>query len=351
MKRTFWIIAFSMFWTFGNAQSYYFATVYSPVGCAYTYEISIVVRMDSVKVTNIYFDDGTNGSFAFEAYFSYQNVFVNSTLPAGNFFTYDISLFTTNPAITPNVLTNDIGTVPIQTGGAGGFSSLNNPTYNTSATRLALVSGGVYSDPVILRDLLYDSATIHINLPCLDTVLETNDTGTLPVLWSDPTASVNGDEVSLSWETYMEQNNLGFSVERSLEGANWRQVSFIGSKAPGGNSDQTLSYLFKQTESFGGKYFYRIIQKDLDGRYVVSNTVTVELYNQSNANVLKVYPNPTLDAIYLRQLPSNTRYMITDINGRVVLQGNYRDRIDVSILRPGLYLIQINGKVSRFVVL
>lgn len=130
-----------------------FPVVHSPAGCTYTYDIAITIQLDSVNVTNIYFDDGINGSFAFRAYFSYNNVFSNSTLPTGSFFTYDLTVYSDNPALNSPSLTNNLGTVPLETAAAGGYSTLNNPTYNASASALGLVLGGSYNSPAVLNTL------------------------------------------------------------------------------------------------------------------------------------------------------------------------------------------------------
>lgn len=329
---------------------YHFPTIYNPAGCAFTYEINITIRLDSVKVTDIYFDDGVNGSFAFEAYFSYQNTFVNSTLPPGNFFTYDISVFTDNINITPQMLTNNAGNVPVQTGAAGGLASQNNPTFNGSASTRSLVAGGVYSSNTILLELGYDSATLHINLPCLDTLVETNDSGTLPVSWSTVTSSVSGREVTLSWQTFLEQNNREFRIEKSSNGTSWQTVRIIPSKAPGGNSDETLSYSYTQTQQWGERSFYRVVQQDLDGRLTYSNIVIVSLPDEQSPDRPLVFPNPSSNIIYLRHVPVNTIFTIRDSYGRVVQQGRYNNQIDISGLRPGIYSIHTTEIRSRFVV-
>lgn len=341
-----WCIMISGIYSAKSQILYHFATVHSPASCASTYDIDITLSLDSVQVTNIYFDDGTNGSLGFKAFVSYQNIFSNSTLPPGDFFTFQFSLFTDNPDINPQVLTNDAGVVPLQTASAGGFSFQNNPTYTASASSLGLVLNGVYSSPNILLQLGYDSATLEINLPCLDTVIETNDSGTLPVLWSPLSASLDGNEVLLKWQTFMELNNAGFTIQRSLEGSNWRTADFIQSKALNGNSAEPIQYQYTQTEKPGGRYLYRIIQRDIDGTSVISNVVTVSISEQQNQNF--VYPNPAQGMIYLRKIPANTRFSIVNIHGQIVLEGYYVDRIDVSRLIPGVYWVKTETMVSRF---
>lgn len=350
-------IPLSLLWywvlgAFGTAQAqvYHFPTVYSPAGCAYTYEIAITVRLDSIKVTNIYFDDGTTGSLSFEAYVSYQNVFANSTLPPGNFFTYDIAVFSKNTNLSPQSLTNNVGNVPVQTGGAGGLASQNNPTYNASASALGLVVNKSYSTAAVLSALAYDSATLHINLPCLDTVITTNDSGTLPVLWSGIKGAVKDRQVSLTWQTYMEQNNEGFLVERSADAAHWEVSGFLASKAALGNSQVPIAYQYTCNEPVPGRYYYRVKQRDFDGQSVVSNIIIVSLTGRQGAGSIVVYPNPAKDAIVLKQLAPNTVYTICDTYGRMVQRGIYQNRVDVSKLLSGIYWVRTDAARVRFVV-
>lgn len=334
-----------------KGQTFQFPIVFSPAGCAFTYEIAITIKLDSVKVTNIYFDDGTNGSFAFEAYVSYQNTFANSTLPAGNFFTYEIALFSDNTNLNPQSITNNAGNVPVQTSGAGGLPSQNNPTYNASASALNLVAGGVYNSPSLLNVLGYDSATLHINLPCLDTVTTSDNSGTLPVLWTGIKGEVKGQEIVLSWQTLMEQNNLGFRIERSLDGTNWLLAGSVNSKGASGNSLVVLSYQYRQSEQLAGRYYYRVVQRDMDGRSNVSNIVMLSITDGQGLSGLMVYPNPSTDVIILRQLSSNTPYSIIDSYGRIMLQGRYQQRIDVSRLGAGSYWVRAEGMFIRFVII
>ncbi len=328
---------------------YQFPTVTNPAGCPYSYDISISIKLDSVSVTNIYFDDGTTGSFAFQTHFSYTNIFSNSTLPAGTFYTYEMIIFSDNPNLNQPSQTNNVSGVPLETGSAGNYRPSNNPTYNSSASALGLVLGGVYTSPTILNTLGYDSAVIHINLPCLDTTMST-DNNLLPVLWSPLQVAVVDKQVTLSWQTYTEQQNAGFSIERSTDGRNWTKIGFVLSQTADGNSSTILSYSFSETLPGNNQCLYRVIQHDLDGNQAISNIARLRPGGASDRNSITVFPNPTAGKIRLSGVNSNTPFNIYDNNGRLLQKGLYQQYIQLQVLKPGVYWIQVQQKAIRFVV-
>jgi hypothetical protein len=64
---------------------------------------------------------------------------------------------------------------------------------------------------------------------------------------------------------------------------------------------------------------------------------------------LTVYPNPAKEALYLKNAEGQA-YLITDIAGRVLLQGSMKGRtIDVGMLNSGLYLLRIGTETVKFV--
>jgi len=64
---------------------------------------------------------------------------------------------------------------------------------------------------------------------------------------------------------------------------------------------------------------------------------------------LTVYPNPAKEALYVKNAAGQP-YLITDIAGRVLLQGSMKGRsIDVGALNSGLYLLRIGTETVKFV--
>ena len=71
------------------------------------------------------------------------------------------------------------------------------------------------------------------------------------------------------------------------------------------------------------------------------------------AQSLSLYPNPAKQSLFLTngERYDNTSYEITDVTGRMVLQGSYNasEGIRVSGLAKGLYLLRMEGQYGRFV--
>ena len=68
--------------------------------------------------------------------------------------------------------------------------------------------------------------------------------GTLPVSLTSFSGYKEGNSNKLLWTTASENNNNGFEVQRSSDGANFTAIGFVVSKAIGGNSTSELNYNF-----------------------------------------------------------------------------------------------------------
>ncbi len=73
------------------------------------------------------------------------------------------------------------------------------------------------------------------------------------------------------------------------------------------------------------------------------------------ASHLSIYPNPTTDVLYLKDIPCEVvEYAIFNVMGQKVASGTTGGTISVAELRKGLYLLQIKGdkiqKIAKFVV-
>ncbi len=71
---------------------------------------------------------------------------------------------------------------------------------------------------------------------------------------------------------------------------------------------------------------------------------------EMNFQSVKIFPNPVSDFLYIEtQLPEKpTHITITDITGRLVYQNVFSNRIDVSNLQEGIYLIIITSKEGAY---
>jgi hypothetical protein len=153
--------------------------------------------------------------------------------------------------------------------------------------------------------------------------------------------------VQLSWETAMEQNSKGFSVERELDSSTvFSSVGYVASEAPGGNSSVTLDYMFTDTNSYSGVSYYRLRQEDENGRWVYSGVKAVAGYGGGGVSV-SLFPNPGHGQFTLRVEGYAQPYvvLITDVTGRVVKRIETVGGGDVNVpgLSQGVYFVNIPG--------
>lgn len=117
---------------------------------------------------------------------------------------------------------------------------------------------------------------------------QTGDAG-LPVEIASFSATAQNKGVKLSWSTATEQNNLGFEVQRSVNGNAFSKIAFVDGHGTT-NAPQSYSYV---DASAAAKASYRLKQIDRDGKFTYSQTVEV---NNAGAIVSyglgQNYPNP-----------------------------------------------------------
>ena len=182
----------------------------------------------------------------------------------------------------------------------------------------------------------------------MDTLIQGGNVIPLPVLWSKLTSRTEGTDILLEWQTFMEQNNAGFYVERSVDATHWNVIAILPSKAEHGFSNSLIPYNFKIEEKFAGIYYYRVVQKSNSGKVVTSNVVTVPVNGQTTDII--VYPNPVKNELYLLGIPDQAEFSIYDFSGKQVLKGKYHDKIKISSLRNGIYWIRCAGRNLKVVI-
>lgn len=103
--------------------------------------------------------------------------------------------------------------------------------------------------------------------------------GTLPVKFSYFSAAASPlGSVQLRWATAQEENNKGFTVERSPDDSSFSSIGFVPTSDPGGNSAGPATYTYTDVPPAGsGTLAYRLRQDDLGGPYSYSDISLVEL--------------------------------------------------------------------------
>ncbi len=163
--------------------------------------------------------------------------------------------------------------------------------------------------------------------------------------------NVNGD-VQLKWATANEINNKGFAVERSMDGANFKEIGFVKGN---GTTTTTNAYASIDAKAFlqtaTTTLYYRLRQVDFDGNFEYSNIVMV---NESdlNGDVVNVYPNPFVSTVGVNIQTSEAttaKVELVDMQGRVISTelvkvangGAYHEVKGTNNLSSGIYFVNV----------
>lgn len=171
-------------------------------------------------------------------------------------------------------------------------------------------------------------------------------------------ATLDREDVLLSWTTANETNNAGFVLERSVDNKLFEEIGFVKGA---GNSKTTRNYMYTDAAAFAGKsvsnLYYRLIQVDKNGASTISG---VQLVNKSAVanRVIDVYPNPFSSQVTVR-IPEGAVAQsvdVLDMQGRVVVNQNIINAsapviLDLNQLDAGIYFLRVNGSENKVVKL
>jgi len=184
----------------------------------------------------------------------------------------------------------------------------------------------------------------------------------LPVELLDFQAALNQNVVDIVWTTGTEINNDEFSIER---GTGLNDFESIGTVAGAGNSTEEIRYTFVDFEPLKGISYYRLKQKDFDGKYKFSFIAPIK-YGDDLDNLfgigMSMSPNPAQSGNVLINIekfePNQNLYIeildelgrlihhnhkhYTNSNGAIVF--NLKDDFN---LPHGIYLIKVSAVGNR----
>jgi len=162
------------------------------------------------------------------------------------------------------------------------------------------------------------------------------------------TASVKNSDVELLWSTASELNNMGFEIERSIDGQdNFITVGFVDGK---GSSSEINYYSFTDHPQVSGvnQLYYRLKQVDFDGTYSYSDIVNVSYDVPAEFVLSQNYPNPFNPSTRINYFVPQESFVsvkVYDFLGREVMTlvnetravGSYEIVFDASSLPSGTY--------------
>jgi hypothetical protein len=173
----------------------------------------------------------------------------------------------------------------------------------------------------------------------------------LPVTMKLFTAVKVDKEVKLTWTTAIEENNLGFEVQRSKDGANYTTIGFVKGS---GSSTQDVTYTFTDPAPLPGNNYYRLKQID------ITNFATFSSIRRINMDKLhqdvQLFPNPARDIITITNIKAGDHLSVFNTHGNLVhrkVASSGQESIAVGKLASGVYLLQVtdrdnNKRIIRF---
>ena len=188
----------------------------------------------------------------------------------------------------------------------------------------------------------------------------------IPVELVSFTSSVSENNVTLSWITATETNNMGFQVERnqvrnpqsSVFKEEWNAINFVAGK---GTTTEIQTYSFNDENLEAGNYQYRLKQMDFDGSFEYSNNIDVEIISPNKFSLEQNYPNPfnpsttihyTIPNVTLSGVEgSRVQLKIYDVLGNEVASlvdefrnaGSYEIIFNASKLSSGIYFYELKA--------
>jgi hypothetical protein len=159
----------------------------------------------------------------------------------------------------------------------------------------------------------------------------------LPVSLVDFNATAGNSDVALSWKTESEDNNKGFSIQRSNNNRDWYDISFVNGA---GQSSSTRSYSYSDKGLAPGVYYYRLNQIDFDGKSKASSTVSATISGKGAIALFQNAPNPFIGTTKIRfdlSAAQKVRLSVFDLTGREI-----RVLVDAK-KETGTHLVTLNS--------
>lgn len=169
----------------------------------------------------------------------------------------------------------------------------------------------------------------------------------LPLTWGGFTANrVNGG-IQLNWETISEQNTQDFEVQRSADGREWKNIYRLPAT---GNSNTIRKYSYLDPSPVSGNNFYRLQQRDIDGKFSFSPIVRVTTPGNKRSFSLQA----TTIANNTLQLTANEPLQLQLFNtqGQLIWSTSVATgfhSIPLNVSAKGLYILK-GGNASEKVV-
>lgn len=179
----------------------------------------------------------------------------------------------------------------------------------------------------------------------------------LPVELSKFEGTLVKNDAFLEWTTDSEENNAGFSIERSFDGRNFQSIGMVDGY---GTTETETSYNFRDANvayrATGPTAYYRLKQLDFDGQFSYSGVVALALgKTKQDFEIVKIHGtrnNSGQVNIFVQNnsYSGKMKVVLSRISGEVVdfrhIQSDeVFNQLDFNLAneQDGMYIISINN--------
>ncbi|MBL7814656.1 MAG: CHRD domain-containing protein [Saprospiraceae bacterium] len=154
--------------------------------------------------------------------------------------------------------------------------------------------------------------------------------------------STEGGKNSFTWTTTNETKSYAFDIERGTDGKSFTKIAQV--KAQG----KPTTYTFVDDKPLNGANYYRLKLMDNDQNFNFSKVVSLQ--NSKSKTAVKVYPTSTNGFVTVEAIGSSIESVsVFEPMGRLVLATQKTNRVDMSALPSGMYLVQVQAGGEKVV--
>jgi len=179
-------------------------------------------------------------------------------------------------------------------------------------------------------------------------VSQNNNLIVLPLKWLSFTAQKQNENVLLSWSTADEQNTKDFIVQHSVNIRDWNNIAIV---TAAGNINTTNNYSYLHSTPAEGVNYYRILQRNIDGRYNYSETRSVNFVGKKLS--FSILVNPVTDGVLKIQVNRNSNLSLYNYNGALLWKKRSppgTELINMQVYASGTYFLKSNDQTETIIV-
>lgn len=165
----------------------------------------------------------------------------------------------------------------------------------------------------------------------------------LPLKWLSFQAIQEKKTALLKWRTSDEKNNHFYTIERSLNGKDFKVIGKVDASK---TDEKEHNYSFTDNVPVSGTNYYRLKQTDMDDQFTYSPIIPLLMHSVASGITIN---NPVQQTLLINNNSTNNtsvKAWITNQAGNVVLQtelNSSTQHVDVSNLQPGIYFLNREG--------